>query len=243
MAMSMNGLTQSEYATGLGLHIAIAKLVRSVHTESRPHPEDVLERFAMLAIAHIDGVSDAGILLAAHHGVRPSAAGSAISRVLGQLQDQDGEGPGCDAVYRHQKVRVDDLAAEDRWPKFTAAALRQTPVRSLLCYRLYTDVQDWGALSLYGIEPHGLDEQAEAAGEALATHAAVTLQAVQRGRQFRSALGSRDIIGQAKGVLMERYDIGAGPAFELLTRLSQESSKPVVVIAKEVVERRPPHPH
>jgi ANTAR domain len=66
-----------------------------------------------------------------------------------------------------------------------------------------------------------------------------SLEAVQRTRQLRSALGSRDIIGQAKGILMERYEISPGAAFSLLTRLSRESNKPVVVTAKELVETRP----
>jgi AmiR/NasT family two-component response regulator len=68
---------------------------------------------------------------------------------------------------------------------------------------------------------------------------ALALEAVQRTRQLRSALGSRDIIGQAKGILMERYEISPGAAFSLLARLSRESNKPVVVIAKELVETRP----
>jgi AmiR/NasT family two-component response regulator len=62
---------------------------------------------------------------------------------------------------------------------------------------------------------------------------------VQHTRRLPSALGSRDIIGQAKGILMERYEIGPGAAFSLLTRLSRESNKPVVVIAKELVETKP----
>ena len=55
-------------------------------------------------------------------------------------------------------------------------------------------------------------------------------------RHYRSALGSRDIIGQAKGMLMERSDVDAVAAFALLTRLSEESHRPVVVVAKELLE-------
>ncbi len=87
-------------------------------------------------------------------------------------------------------------------------------------------------------QPGGLDAAAEDAGEILATHTALTLDAVHHDRHYRSALGSRDIIGQAKGVLMERFDIDAVAAFALLTRLSEESHRPVVVVAEELLETK-----
>lgn len=59
---------------------------------------------------------------------------------------------------------------------------------------------------------------------------------LRRDSQFRSALASRDIIGQAKGRLMERFQIDAGAAFQLIKRLSQESNTPVVEIAQRLVE-------
>ena len=101
---------------------------------------------------------------------------------------------------------------------------------------LYTAVDDIGALTLYSPQAHVFDAAAEESGAIVATHTALTLEFTQRSRQFRSALGSRDIIGQAKGMLMERYGIGAGAAFALLTKVSQESRKPVVAVAKEIVE-------
>jgi transcriptional regulator with GAF, ATPase, and Fis domain len=240
----MSGLETENAATVLGLHMAIAELVRSVCGEARPHPEDVLERFARLAHTHIAHVTHAGVmLLAGKTGIRPSAAGGGYPHLVDTLQDEAPESPALDAVRRRQTVRVDDLAEESRWPQFTQAMLEQTPIRSMVCYPLYTDLQDSGALNLYANDPHVFGEDVEQAGLVLATHAAVTMQAVQRSRQFRSAMGSRDIIGQAKGILMERYEVGAGAAFALLTKLSQESHRPVVAIAKEVVETRSPEHH
>ena len=71
----------------------------------------------------------------------------------------------------------------------------------------------------------------------LATHAAVALIAANRQHQFESALASRDVIGQAKGIIMERHDLDAVRAFELLIRMSQNSNTPVSVIAREIAER------
>jgi AmiR/NasT family two-component response regulator len=66
---------------------------------------------------------------------------------------------------------------------------------------------------------------------------------VQRDDQFRAAVGSRDIIGQAKGMLMERFHIDAAQAFELLKRLSQESNTPLIRVAGQVVSGRSYEPH
>ena len=71
---------------------------------------------------------------------------------------------------------------------------------------------------------------------ALGAHAAIALSAARRSEQFHSALFTRDAIGQAKGIIMERYKIGADAAFELLTRLSQDSNTPLAQIAQELIE-------
>lgn len=231
-----DGLPGASVADG-GLHPAVAQLVRTIYAESRPNSESVLARFAVLASTHIDGVAHASMMaMAGTRGLRPAAASGEFPHLGDKIQEDALEGPCLDVMSARGVVRVDDLARESRWPYFTEAMLSQTPVRSMLCFRLYTNVQDWGALSLHANEPHAFDADAERSGQVLATHAALTLQTVERSRQFRSSLGSRDIIGQAKGILMERYDIGAGVAFSLITRLAQESTKPVVVIAKEVVD-------
>jgi transcriptional regulator with GAF, ATPase, and Fis domain len=224
---------------GSGLHTPLAHLVRHVQTESRPHPEEVMERFAALAPEHIRGADQASVMLCGRRGLRSSAVEGSCTYLIDEIQDELREGPALDCAATSRTVRVDDLTADSPWPRFAQFVLAETPVRSMLVFHLYTGVQTLGAMSLYSHRPRGLDDTAEELGLILATHAALTLEAVQRSRQFRSALGSRDIIGQAKGILMERYEISPAAAFSLLTKLSQESNKPVVVIAKELVETKP----
>jgi AmiR/NasT family two-component response regulator len=76
-----------------------------------------------------------------------------------------------------------------------------------------------------------------AVGAMLATHAATALIADDVRLQFQSALASRDIIGQAKGMIMERFDVDAVRAFELLTKLSQNSNIRLAEVAEEIVSR------
>ncbi len=133
-------------------------------------------------------------------------------------------------------IRCDDLAQDSRWPHFAAAAVA-AGVRSVLSFKLYTHGTNTGALNLFGYRTQRFNDESEAIGAMLATHAAVALIAANRQHQFESALASRDVIGQAKGIIMERLDLDAVRAFELLTRMSQNSNTPVSVIAREITER------
>jgi len=93
-----------------------------------------------------------------------------------------------------------------------------------------------GALNLFGYHPRRFNAESEAIGAMLATHAATALIAANRQHQFESALASRDVIGQAKGI-MERLGLDAVRAFEFLARMSQNRNTPVAVIAQEIAER------
>jgi len=70
----------------------------------------------------------------------------------------------------------------------------------------------------------------------LATHAAITLIAAKKAVPFESALASRDVIGQAKGIIMERFRLDAVRAFALITKLSQDANIPVRIIAQQLVD-------
>jgi ANTAR domain-containing protein len=115
--------------------------------------------------------------------------------------------------------------------EFGAAAV-EAGVHSMLSFQLYAyDSGSAGALNLFSQRRVSFDLETEAIGAMLATHAAVAILAMNEHDQFQSALASRDTIGQAKGILMERFRIDAVKAFVMLTKLSQESNIPVREIA------------
>lgn len=230
------GVSAPHVGAGLGLPAAIAELVHAVSAESRPQILSVMQRFADLG-AHIDGVAHASvILISPKRVIWPTAAPGSLPHSLDTIQKDLGEGPALDAAFEHRTVQVTNLADDTRWPRFAPVALSATPVRSMLCVPLDIGRDHCGTLSLHRQRAHRFDGAAESAAAILAAHAAATLQWMQRGRRLRSGLGSRDIIGKAKGILMERFGIGGAAAFSLLSRLSQESHKPVVVIPKELIE-------
>ncbi|MDT5012235.1 MAG: hypothetical protein QOH57_3852 [Mycobacterium sp.] len=96
-----------------------------------------------------------------------------------------------------------------------------------------------GALNLFGTKPEVFTIENEAVAAMLATHAATALIADDKRLQFQSALASRDIIGQAKGMIMERFNVDAVRAFELLRSFSQNSNTRLALVAEEVVSRGP----
>jgi ANTAR domain-containing protein len=89
---------------------------------------------------------------------------------------------------------------------------------------------------LLGRNPREFDHEVEALGAMLATQAAIALIAANKQRQFASALASRDLIGQAKGITMHRYSVDALHAFEMMVKLSQDSNTPVRVIAQQIID-------
>ena len=78
----------------------------------------------------------------------------------------------------------------------------------------------------------------ETTGVVLAAHAAAAIMASRQSEQLESALSTRDRIGQAKGIIMERFGVDDVRAFEMLRRLSQDSNTPLVDVARRVIETR-----
>ena len=153
---------------------------------------------------------------------------------LRALQTETGQGPCLDAAYEHETVRVPDIAQEQRWPRFAARAA-EAGVGSMLSFQLYVEADDLGALNLYSHHPDAFDDESEQVGLLFASHAAVAFADARKLDQLSRAIDSRDLIGQAKGILMERYSIDATQAFRVLTRVSQNTHRKLREVAEDLV--------
>ena len=156
---------------------------------------------------------------------------------LDEIERRCGEGPVATAAWAKPVVRVANLPAEDRWPQYRRRAVDGTPVRSLLCLRLSAEQKGAGVLSLHADRADAFGTVALQAATVYSAYAALSWRLVCRDEQFKSALASRDVIGQAKGMIMERYDIDASQAFELMKRLSQDMNMPVAEVARRLTDR------
>jgi len=200
--------------------------------------DEILDGVTATARDLMPGADAVGVLLIGRGGRFESlAATSELPHRLDELQMRYGEGPCVQAALDELIVRTDDFRAERRWPKYATAAV-ELGVRSGLSVKLYTAERTAGALNMFGFRPCAFTAEDERTGAVLAAHAAAAILASQHGEQLQSALTSRDRIGQAKGIIMERYGVDEVRAFEMLRRLSQDGNAKLTDIAQRVIDTR-----
>jgi GAF domain-containing protein len=132
-------------------------------------------------------------------------------------------------------LQIDDLSAETRWPAWTTQA-EALGAGSLLACQLATPRDVLGALNLYSTEPHAFDSTAALLLPVLAAQVGIALARVRHETNLRAAIESRQLIGQAVGILMERHRLSPTAAFDLLVKASQASQLKLREIAIRVNE-------
>jgi GAF domain-containing protein len=200
--------------------------------------EDVLSDVTAAAMELIPGADTAGVLLIGKAGKWDSVANTSdLPRRLDELQMMYNEGPCVEAALDELIVRTDNFRSERRWPEYSAAVV-EIGVLSGLSFKLYTSDRTAGALNLFSFKSSAFDAEDETTGVVLAAHAAAAILASRQGEQLESALSTRDRIGQAKGIIMERYGIDDLQAFDMLRRLSQDGNTRLIEIAQRVIDTR-----
>lgn len=195
--------------------------------------ESVLAGIVHAALELVPHVSDASVsLITGRRTIESGAASSDLPRLVDALQSETGQGPCLEASYDERVVSVPDLSKDQRWPDFSAQAFK-LGARSMLSFQLFVDGDHLGALNLFGEDAGAFDADSERIGALVAAHAAVAVAGSQQVSQLTRALDTRDLIGQAKGILMERYKITSQQAFLLLSRASSELN----IKLHEVAER------
>jgi len=214
----------------------MAQLARAVAAPRSVN--DVLADVTREVIELIPTADAAGILFVGKGGGFDSVANtSGLPEQLDRLQMTFNEGPCLEAAREDLIVRCDDFARDERWPRYSAAAA-ELGVRSGLSFKLYTASQTAGALNLFALQPNAFDTQDENIGAILAAHAAAAVLASRHNEQLQSALSTRDRIGQAKGIIMERYNVDDVAAFDMMRRLSQDTNTKLTDIAQRVIDTR-----
>lgn len=219
---------------GRDLAETMSVLARRLRVERQP-VESTLEAITAAAVEAVPGAEDAGVSFVTKDGrVEARAATGDRPGALDKLQDHLGQGPCLRALREQEIVAIPDMATEQRWPRFAAAAVEHG-VGSTLSLRLYvTEEQKLGALNLYAGPTHAFDEESVAVGRIYAVHAAIALAAAERETNLEAALRGRDRISQAKGILMERFKLTPDQAFALLARASSVSNRKLRDIAEQI---------
>lgn len=198
-----------------------------------------LDRVGTLAMETIVGCDHAGItVLGRRDRINTVYATDDVVGAADVQQCELGEGPLLDVLAQQDAVISQNLVNDDRWPRWAKWVHENLGVRSMLCFQLYTTERSYGALDMYSDQPDGFDAHDRTVGLALAAHAAVALATSQAVEHLNVAVVNRTIIGQAEGILMERYDLTADQAFAMLVRVSQEENRRVNIIADELIMTR-----
>jgi transcriptional regulator with GAF, ATPase, and Fis domain len=212
----------------------LSRLARELETED--DPDALLMEVVSAAVELIPGTDEASIsLVTDRRHVLSQAPSSDLAQEVDALQEETGEGPCLDAVYQEQTVRVPDMSTEERWPRFAERA-SAAGAASMLAFQLFVEGDNLGALNLYGRAFDAFDDESEHVGLLFASHAAVAFAGVRKQQQLSRALDTRDVIGMAKGILMQRFSISSDRAFRVLVRSSQESQRKLREVAEELVE-------
>lgn len=204
--------------------------------QAKDDTDEMLDEVVTAAVRLIPGVDDASIsVVTGRRAVSSQHPTSDLPAHVDAVQTELGEGPCLDAAYEHHTVHVPDMATEQRWPRFARRAA-ELGAASMLAFQLYVEGDNLGALNLYSRHPNAFDNESEQVGLLFASHAAVAFADAQHIDQLARAVETRDLIGQAKGILMERYGITAQQAFRALARVSQHRNEKLTTVAAELTD-------
>ena len=219
----MKGSSEMADDSRQGIAAQLAALVADLRRDSQGVDTE-LSKLIDSAGRNVPGAQYVGITLAHQKAVHTVVATHRYPAVLDEIQHHQQEGPCLAAACEHRMVRINDLTVDNRWPGYRRQVLDQTPIRSVLAFELFTNNDAMGALNFYSENTHAFSEESVEVGLIFATNIALAWAMLRRFEEFRSALASRDLIGRAKGMIMERYHVDAIQAFELLKHFSQHSN-------------------
>jgi hypothetical protein len=201
-----------------------------------PSVATTLERVVELCTDAVSGCDHAAISVVEGGQIRNLAVTDPALLTLDRLQVELAEGPCFEALRSHEAVVCNDLAGDSRWPAWSRRALDECGVCSLMSFGLFSSDGSAGALILYSRSEDGFDHEDLLEAQVLAAHASVALATQFKERQLHQALETRTVIGQATGILIERFGLTPDQAFAVMRRVSQHHNIKLHALAEHLVE-------
>lgn len=212
-----------------------AEMALAVHTDGSV--EQTVERILRFALSAVQCCYAGVSMQRRGKTIETLAMTDPVVAGLDELQSKLGEGPDIDLVSDRVGVLVTDTRVETRWTEWSARAA-DAGIRSMLGARLYTPTRTVGTLNLYDRAPDHFDIDDQAVAHLMARHAAVALSKAHTAENLWQAIDARKRIGQAQGILMERYDLTENQAFQVLLRYSQDNNMKLRAVADELIDTR-----
>ncbi len=226
--------------------LAIAEFMSGLNATLGTDLGAVWSKITTGALRHVPGVDHASITVVDRGSeIRGSAPTDEAAAAIENVQQLYLQGPGVEAAHRHRVCRVDDLPSESRWPTFVVNSAGTSPVRSILSVPLFRHGDTRGALMLLADEQAAFRGQGEVLGRIFGLNASVIVEAAHREKRFQHLLSNHELVGEAKGMLMERFGIDAMEASSLLNQLSSRQGRSIPSTARKLLREKktPGQPH
>lgn len=205
---------------------------------AEPDVRGTLAKICEVTVSTVDGCDHAVVTVVRDHRHTTPVASDVTGGAVDAIQFEVGEGPSLEAIREEETIVTDDLATEPRWPRFSRRAVEATGVRSMVAFRMFVADDTMGSLNLYSREPAAFTEESLAVGAILAAHASVALRAAENKEslaRLREVIQARELIGQARGILMGRQGISSQAAMDILCRGAERLKLELREMARRVV--------
>jgi GAF domain-containing protein len=203
--------------------------------------DSILDKIAELAQRAIPGADEVSVTLMRGKGAHTAAFTGDLALACDERQYERGHGPCLDAAATSATLLIDDMDQETRWPDYTRSAA-EAGARSSLSIGLPVHESVTGALNIYATEPDAFDDDAIVLGQTFAGYASVALAnahlydaQASLAQHMQAAMENRAVIEQAKGVIMGERRCGPDEAFQILTKLSQDTNRKLRDVATALV--------
>jgi len=211
----------------------LAEIARSLVAED--DYDATLCKVTQLAVATIEGCDHAGITLVHGRRLETVAPTGDVPVEVDRIQYEVDEGPCLSSIRDYEMLKSDDLGNEERWPMFANRTAETTGVLSMLSFRLFVESDTMGALNLYSKQVAAFSQgDSEHIGALFAAHAAVAMTTARETQNLKAALVTRNVIGQAQGILMATQNLTSAEAIETLKKTSQRLNVKLRSVASAV---------
>jgi GAF domain-containing protein len=205
--------------------------------------DSLLQTVADLTKSVMPGNPEASVLMLVKDRPTTVVSTGQLATDLDETQYDKGYGPCLNAARTGELTEIPDTRLDDRWPDYLQRAVEHGNLSSLsMPLAIDRDEQVTGALNIYARRADAFDPVSRSVAARFAPYAVVAvgnLYAYQNARDMadnlQTALESRAVIDQAKGILMERHKLTADQAFQLLARASMNSNRKVRDVAEHLV--------
>ncbi len=205
---------------------------------------DLLQRLTVLANHTVSGAHSVSITVSENGRYRTSNSTGPVALAIDEAQYRGDDGPCLEAMRSTRQLRIEVGETHDRWPRFDEEATKAGVTGVLSTPLIRTGEEAVGALNIYVRDGASFRPGDERTAQLIGEHAAILveralalLSSTRLNDQLRQAVATREIIGEAKGILMESQHCTRDQAFDILRRASQRENRKLRDLAEELVLR------